>query len=88
MLCENADPAVRRDMERFMAQLVPDGDPMFEHIDEGADDMPAHVRTVLTQSGLTIPVSSSRADLGIWQGVYLWEHRTQAHQRRITVSVQ
>ncbi len=88
MLCENADPAVRSDMERFMARLVPDGDPLFEHIDEGPDDMPAHVRTILTQSGLTIPVSSSRADLGTWQGVYLWEHRTQAHTRRMTVSVQ
>lgn len=88
MLCENADPAVRRDMERFMNRLVPDGDPMFEHTDEGPDDMPAHVRTVLTQSGLTIPVSSARADLGIWQGIYLWEHRTQSHRRRITVSVQ
>ena len=88
MICENADPTVRSDMERFMAQLVPDGDPMFEHVDEGPDDMPAHVRTILTQSSLTIPVSSSRADLGIWQGVYLWEHRAQSHTRRITVSVQ
>ena len=88
MLCENADPAVRRDLERFMGRLAPDGDPLFEHDDEGPDDMPAHVRSVLTQSGLSIPVGNGRADLGTWQGVYLWEHRTAAHRRRVTITVQ
>ncbi len=87
MLCENADPAVRRDLERFMRDLVPDGDPRYEHDDEGPDDMPAHVRSVLTQSGLSIPVSRGQCALGTWQGVYLWEHRTRPHERRVTVTV-
>lgn len=87
MLCENADPAVRRDLETFMSRLVPDGSPMFEHDDEGPDDMPAHVRTVLTQTGLSIPVSGGRCALGTWQGVYLWEHRTAGHERIVTVTV-
>ena len=88
MLCENADPAVRSDLEKFMGRLVPDGDPLFDHIDEGPDDMPAHVRTVLTQNGLTIPVTNGRCDLGTWQGVYLWEHRTMGHRRAITITIQ
>ncbi len=88
MLCENADPAVRSDLERFMSHLVPDGDPMFSHTAEGPDDMPAHVRTVLTHTGLNIPVVNGRCALGTWQGVYLWEHRTSRHTRRITVTVQ
>lgn len=87
MLCENADPAVRADLERFMARLVPDGDPLFAHQDEGPDDMPAHVRTVLTHSELTLPVHGGECDLGVWQGVYLWEHRSAAHRRRITLTV-
>jgi len=87
IICENADPAVRRDLEAFAARLVPDGDPLFTHIDEGPDDMPAHVRSVLTQCSLTIPVHAGRADLGIWQGVYLWEHRHAAHTRSVSVSV-
>ena len=87
MLCENADPTVRADLERFMARLVPDGDPMFEHIDEGEDDMPAHIRTIQTSTGLSIPVSHGRCGLGTWQGIYLWEHRTMGHQRALTVSV-
>jgi secondary thiamine-phosphate synthase enzyme len=88
MLCENADPDVQRDMETYMQHIVPDGDPMFSHQDEGPDDMSAHIRTVLTNPDLTMPVSSGRCDLGIWQGVYLWEHRTHRHQRRIIVTVQ
>lgn len=88
ILCENADPAVRRDLETFMAHVVPDGDPMFEHDDEGPDDMPAHVRTILTQTDLTLPVSQGRCALGTWQGIYLWEHRTPAHRRQVTVTVQ
>lgn len=87
ILCENADPQVRRDLEAFAARLVPDGDSIFEHTAEGPDDMPAHVRTILTQSSLNIPVEGGRASLGTWQGVYLWEHRTAPHQRRVTVSV-
>jgi secondary thiamine-phosphate synthase enzyme len=87
ILCENADPTVRTDLERFMKKVVPDGDTMFQHIDEGPDDMPAHVRTVLTQSSLSIPVDHGRDTLGTWQGIYLWEHRTHPHQRRITVTV-
>ena len=87
ILCENADPQVRRDLEAFAARLVPDGDSIFEHTAEGPDDMPAHVRTILTQSSLNIPVDDGLASLGTWQGIYLWEHRTAAHQRRVTVSV-
>ena len=87
ILCENADPEVQADLERFMARLVPDGDSIFRHIDEGPDDMPAHVRSILTSNSLSIPVSSGRCDLGIWQGIYLWEHRRIPHQRRITVTV-
>jgi secondary thiamine-phosphate synthase enzyme len=87
ILCENADPAVRRDLETFMSRTIPDGDPMFEHVDEGPDDMPAHVRTVITQTGLNIPVNDNRCLLGTWQGIYLWEHRTRPYQRHLTVSV-
>ena len=87
-LCENADPSVRRDLEAFMARLVPDGDPLFQHTLEGPDDMPAHIRSILSKMDLTLPVSKGRCSLGTWQGVYLWEHRTAPHQRRITVTVQ
>jgi secondary thiamine-phosphate synthase enzyme len=87
ILCENADPDVRRDLESFFARLVPDGDPLFVHDAEGPDDMPAHLRTILTQVAVTLPVSGGRCDLGTWQGIYLWEHRTAPHRRRITVTV-
>jgi secondary thiamine-phosphate synthase enzyme len=87
MLCENADPEVRADLERFMERLVPDGDSLFEHTAEGMDDMPAHVRSILTASELTLPVTRLRCVLGTWQGVYLWEHRTAGHQRQLTVTV-
>ncbi len=87
ILCENADPTVRTDLETFMVRLVPDGDPMFEHMDEGPDDMAAHVRSILTKMDLTIPVTNGRPALGIWQGVYLWEHRHHGHHRRVTVTV-
>lgn len=87
ILCENADPDVRKDLESFFARLVKDGDALFVHDAEGPDDMPAHVRTVLTQNSLSIPVKDGEADLGTWQGVYVWEHRTSAHRRRVTVSV-
>lgn len=87
IVCENAEPEVRRDLERIFARLVPDGWPEFRHDDEGPDDMPAHVRSILTQTSLTLPVAERRADLGTWQGVYVWEHRTTPHRRRLTVSV-
>jgi secondary thiamine-phosphate synthase enzyme len=87
ILCENADPTVREDLERFAARFSPDGDPIFEHRDEGPDDMPAHIRTVFTQSSLCIPISDGGCDLGAWQGIYLWEHRHQPHRRRVTISV-
>jgi len=85
LIQENADPDVRADLERFFARLVPDGDPLFEHTCEGADDMPAHVRTVLTAVNLSIPVSSGRLTLGTWQGIYLWEHRRAPHSRRVVM---
>jgi len=88
MLCENADPDVMRDLEAFMSRYVPDGDPMFAHTAEGPDDMPAHVRSVLTHTDLTLPVSDKKCTLGTWQGIYLWEHRLAPHQRRIVVTVQ
>ena len=88
MICENADPDVRRDLETFMSDLAPDGDRRFLHTAEGADDMPAHVRSVLTQSDLTIPIKNGALALGTWQGVYLWEHRVAGHRRRVLVTVQ
>ena len=80
---ENADPEVRRDFERFFARLVPDGDTIFEHTAEGEDDMSAHIRTALTAVNVTIPISRGALALGTWQGIYLWEHRTHPHRRRI-----
>lgn len=87
ILCENADPSVRHDLETFMAKVAPDGDPMYRHSDEGPDDMPAHIRTILTQNSLNLPVDNCRCDLGTWQGVYLWEHRTMPHRRQVTITV-
>jgi secondary thiamine-phosphate synthase enzyme len=87
MLCENADADVRRDLETFMTDLVPDGDPRFVHTMEGPDDMPAHVRSVLTQSDLCLPIRGGRLALGTWQGVYLWEHRHEPHTRRVVVTI-
>jgi secondary thiamine-phosphate synthase enzyme len=87
MLCENADPAVMQDLETFMARIAPDGDPANTHTAEGPDDMPAHIRSVLTQADLNLPVREGRCDLGTWQGVYLWEHRHAPHQRKVTVTV-
>ncbi len=87
IVCENADPSVRADLEAFVARLVPDGDPRFTHDAEGDDDMPAHVRSVLTQTSIGVPIANGRLVLGTWQGLYLWEHRTQPHERRLTISV-
>ena len=86
IITENADSDVQVDLDAYMARLVPDGDPLFIHTDEGEDDMSAHVRSVLTATTLTVPVRSGRCDLGTWQGVFLWEHRARPHRRRITVT--
>jgi secondary thiamine-phosphate synthase enzyme len=83
LIQENADPDVRVDLENFFARLVPDGAPAFIHTTEGPDDMPAHIRAALTAVTLSIPFARSALALGVWQGVYLWEHRTLPHQRRI-----
>ncbi|MEM8844943.1 MAG: secondary thiamine-phosphate synthase enzyme YjbQ [Pseudomonadota bacterium] len=87
IICENADIDVQTDLETFMSKLVRDGDPDFIHIAEGDDDMPAHIRSVLTQTELTIPIMESKLKLGTWQGVYLWEHRNIPHLRNITLSM-
>jgi secondary thiamine-phosphate synthase enzyme len=87
IVCENADPTVRRDLEHFAERLVPDGDPEFVHILEGPDDMPAHIRSILTQSSICIPVDEGRCELGTWQGVFLWEHRVAPHRRSVVVTV-
>ncbi len=85
LIQENADPDVRRDLDAFFARLVPDGDRLFIHTAEGADDMPAHIRTALTTVNLSIPVRAGELALGTWQGIYLWEHRTHPHSRRVTL---
>ena len=87
MLCENAAVEVREDLEDFMQRIAADVDPSYRHDDEGPDDMAAHIRTVLTDVSLQIPVSKERLLLGTWQGIYLWEHRLQAHQRHVVVTV-
>ena len=84
---ENADPDVQRDLDAFLSRLVPDGDSIYVHTMEGPDDMPAHVRTALTQTSLSIPVIDGRCALGTWQGVFVWEHRHRGHSRRVTVTV-
>ena len=85
LIQENADPEVRRDLERFFARLAPDGDPLFQHTSEGEDDMPAHVRTALTAVNVSIPIQNGRLVLGTWQGIYLWEHRHDPHRRSIVL---
>lgn len=87
IISENADPDVRHDLEIFMEKIAPDGDPSYAHQDEGPDDMPAHIRTVITQNAITIPVINGRAGLGTWQGLYVWEHRTHPHQRSVIVTI-
>ena len=84
---ENADPGVRRDLERFFRRLVPEGDPVFEHVAEGPDDMPAHVRAALTATSLSIPVVDGEPALGTWQGIYLWEHRRRGRPREVLVHI-
>ena len=87
ILCENADPDVRRDLETILSRLAPDGDPAYRHDTEGPDDMAAHARSMLTSNSFTIPVADGRLMLGTWQGLYLYEHRTAAHSRSIVVTV-
>jgi len=82
---ENADPSARRDLENWLERLVPENDPLYTHTQEGADDMPAHIKSMLTQTTLSIPVIAGRLALGTWQGIYLWEHRTQRHARSIVI---
>ncbi len=86
ILCENADPQVHRDLEAFLADIVPDGSPLFRHTAEGPDDMPAHVRSILTNMDLTLPISQGHLVLGTWQGIYLYEHRGISHHRRIMIT--
>lgn len=85
LIQENADPEVQRDLERFFKRLVPDGDPLFRHQSEGPDDMPAHVRAALTATSLSIPLQNGRPALGTWQGIYLYEHRSAPHRRKVVL---
>lgn len=87
MICENADPTVRQDVETWMSRTVPDGDPDYKHTLEGPDDMPSHIRSILTGMDLTVPIAEGRLALGTWQGIFLYEHRTSAHSRRIVVTL-
>lgn len=87
LIQENADPDVRADLDRFLARLVPDGDRLFAHTCEGADDMPAHVRTALTAVNLSIPIASGRLALGTWQGIYVWEHRAEPQNREVVIQL-
>jgi secondary thiamine-phosphate synthase enzyme len=86
-ITENADPDVRHDLETILARVAPDGDRVYRHDLEGPDDMSAHARSVLTDTGLTVPVGAGRLLLGTWQGIYLWEHRTGAQRRSVVVTV-
>ena len=87
LVTENADPDVRRDLETVLGRIAPDGDPAYRHDTEGPDDMAAHARTVLTGESVTLPVGAGRPLLGTWQGVFLWEHRTQPQRRSVVVTV-
>jgi len=86
-ITENADPEVLRDLERFAQRLAPDGDPLFRHDAEGPDDMPAHVRTLFAGYEMTVPVRDGQLALGTWQGIFLWEHRSNAHRREVIVTL-
>lgn len=82
---ENADPSARRDLERWLDRLVPENDPLYTHTQEGPDDMPSHIKSVLTATSLAIPVVRGELALGTWQGIYLWEHRAMSHRRRLII---
>jgi secondary thiamine-phosphate synthase enzyme len=84
---ENADPSARRDLERWLDRLVSEGDSLYTHTTEGADDMPAHIKAALTQTSLSIPFTGGRLALGTWQGIYLWEHRHAGGTRRVIVHI-
>jgi secondary thiamine-phosphate synthase enzyme len=84
---ENSDPSAKRDLERWLNRLVPEGDPFYEHDTEGLDDMPSHIKAALTASSLSIPVMKKRLALGTWQGIYLWEHRRRGSHREVVVHV-
>ncbi len=84
---ENADPSARRDLESWLNRLVPENDPLYTHTAEGPDDMPSHIKAILTLTSLSIPVVHGRLGLGTWQGIYLWEHRKSPHRRRVLVQV-
>jgi secondary thiamine-phosphate synthase enzyme len=84
---ENADPSAKRDLERWIARLVPEGDPFYTHDAEGPDDMPAHIRAALTASSLSIPIVNQKLALGTWQGIYLWEHRRQGSRRDLVLHI-
>ncbi len=88
VVMENADPSARRDLEAFIDRLVPENDPHFTHTYEGADDMPSHIKMALTRTAEVIPFVNARLCLGTWQGVFLWEHRNNSHERRIILSCQ
>lgn len=87
VIYENADPSARTDLHGFFERLVPEGQPWFSHTDEGPDDMPSHLRMVLTRTSETIPIAASRMGLGTWQGIFLFEHRRAPHTRELIVSV-
>lgn len=84
---ENADPSARRDLEAWLSRLVPENDPLYTHDSEGPDDMPAHIKSILTQTSISIPILAGRLALGTWQGIYLWEHRRGAHQRQLVIHI-
>ena len=84
---ENADPSAKRDLERWIARLVPEGDPFYSHDTEGPDDMPAHIKAALTATSLSIPVVEHRLALGTWQGIYLWEHRRRGGRRELVLHI-
>jgi len=87
VIFENADPSAREDLRRWFRRLVPEGDPMFRHVAEGPDDMPAHIRSVLTATSLGIPIVNGRLGLGTWQGIFLWEHRRAGRPREVLVHI-
>jgi secondary thiamine-phosphate synthase enzyme len=87
VIMENADPSARRDLEAWLERLVPADDPRFTHTQEGPDDMPSHIKMVLTRTTETIPIGGGRLLLGAWQGIFLWEHREAPHARRVVVTV-
>ena len=87
VIMENADPTARRDLQAWLSRLVPEGDPIFQHTQEGPDDMPSHVKMALTRTSESVPFADGRMMLGTWQGIFLWEHRRAAHTRNVVVTV-